>query len=116
MKRFVLTRRAKQDVNDIWDYLAADNIEAADRVLDTLDNAMVKLAKNPGIGHWREELTDKRHPLLSRLFVLDRLSARNEALADYPCSPRRPRCSEHSWPDARRALTDRANSNWLQEK
>ena len=22
---------------------------------------MVKLAKTPGIGHWREELTDKRH-------------------------------------------------------
>ena len=22
---------------------------------------MVKLAKSPGIGHWREELTDKRH-------------------------------------------------------
>jgi antitoxin ParD1/3/4/toxin ParE1/3/4 len=22
---------------------------------------MIKLAKNPGIGHWREELTAKRH-------------------------------------------------------
>jgi plasmid stabilization system protein ParE len=36
MKRFVLTPRAKQDVNDIWDYIADDNIEAADRVLDAL--------------------------------------------------------------------------------
>jgi plasmid stabilization system protein ParE len=61
MKRFVLTPRAKQDVNDIWEYIADDSIEAADRVLDALDNAMVKLAKSPGIGHWREELTDKRH-------------------------------------------------------
>jgi toxin ParE1/3/4 len=26
-----------------------------------LESAMVKLAKNPGVGHWREELTDKRH-------------------------------------------------------
>jgi plasmid stabilization system protein ParE len=48
-------------VNDIWDYIAGDNIEAADRVLDALNNAMVKLAKTPGIGHWREELADKRH-------------------------------------------------------
>jgi plasmid stabilization system protein ParE len=61
MKRFVLTPRAKQDVSDIWDYIAADNIEAADRVLDALERALVKLAKTPGIGHWREELTDKRH-------------------------------------------------------
>jgi toxin ParE1/3/4 len=26
-----------------------------------LDNAIAKVARNPGIGHWREELTDKRH-------------------------------------------------------
>jgi antitoxin ParD1/3/4/toxin ParE1/3/4 len=61
MKRFVLTPRAKQDVNDIWDYIADDSIEAADRLLDALETTMVKLAKSPGIGHWREELTDKRH-------------------------------------------------------
>ena len=61
MKRFILTPRAKQDVNGIWDYIAEDNIEAADRVLDALRDALVKLAKNPGIGHWREELADKRH-------------------------------------------------------
>jgi plasmid stabilization system protein ParE len=61
MKRFVLTPRAKQDVSDIWESIAGDNIEAADRVLDALDNAMMKLTKNPGIGHWREDLTDKRH-------------------------------------------------------
>ena len=61
MKRFILTPRAKQDVNDIWDYIANEDIEAADRVLDALDNAMIKLAKNPGIGHWRDErsLTDR---------------------------------------------------------
>jgi plasmid stabilization system protein ParE len=61
MKRFILTPRAKQDINDIWAYIADDNIEAADRVLDALENAMVKLAKIPGIGHVREELTDRRH-------------------------------------------------------
>lgn len=37
MKRFILTPRAKQDVSDIWDYIADDNIEAADRVLDALE-------------------------------------------------------------------------------
>jgi plasmid stabilization system protein ParE len=63
MKRFILTPRARQDVNDIWDYIyiADDNIKAADRVLDALERAMLKLARNPGLGHWREELADKRH-------------------------------------------------------
>jgi antitoxin ParD1/3/4/toxin ParE1/3/4 len=61
VKRFVLTHRAKQDVSDIWDYIADENIEAADRVLDALETTMVKLAKNPAMGHWREELSDKRH-------------------------------------------------------
>jgi plasmid stabilization system protein ParE len=58
---FILTPRAAQDVNDVWNYIADDNIEAADRVIDALQSAMVKLAKTPGIGHWREDLTDKRH-------------------------------------------------------
>jgi len=40
MKRLVLTPRAEQDVNDIWDYIADDNIEAADRVLDALNKTM----------------------------------------------------------------------------
>ena len=61
MKRFLLTPRAKQDVNEIWDYIADDNIEAADRVLEALEQGMLKLAKTPGIGHRREQLTDKRH-------------------------------------------------------
>jgi antitoxin ParD1/3/4/toxin ParE1/3/4 len=61
VKRCILTPRAKRDVNEIWDYIANDNIEAADRVLDALESAMVKLAKSPGIGHWREELADKSH-------------------------------------------------------
>lgn len=60
MKSFVLTPSAEQDVSDIWDYIADDNIEAANRVLDVLESTMLKLAKNPGIGHWREELTNKR--------------------------------------------------------
>ncbi len=75
MKRFVLTPRAKQDVNEIWNYIAADNIEAADRVLEALDKAMIKLTKNPGIGHWRKELADERHRFFLVYFVLNCLPA-----------------------------------------
>jgi antitoxin ParD1/3/4/toxin ParE1/3/4 len=61
MKPFILTPRAAQDLHDIWGYIADDSIEAADRVLEALYSALLRLAKNPGIGHWREDLADKRH-------------------------------------------------------
>lgn len=61
MRRFVLTPRARQDVDDIWKYIADGNLEAADRILEALEHAMLALAKSPGIGHWREDLADKRH-------------------------------------------------------
>ena len=60
-KPFVLTPRADQDIGDIWDYIAADNIDAADRVLGALEKAMYRLAKTPGVGHLREDLADRRH-------------------------------------------------------
>jgi plasmid stabilization system protein ParE len=61
MKPFVLTPRAEQDLSDIWDYIAADSVDAADRVLTALERAIYKLSKSPGLGHWREDLADKRH-------------------------------------------------------
>jgi plasmid stabilization system protein ParE len=61
MRPFILTPRAEQDVSDIWDYIADDSIEAADRVLAALEKTMHRLAKNPGIGHLREDLADRRH-------------------------------------------------------
>jgi plasmid stabilization system protein ParE len=61
MKSFVFTPLAARDLNEIWDYLAGDSIEAADRVLDAVEKALRGLAKNPGKGHWREDLADRRH-------------------------------------------------------
>lgn len=86
MKRYILTPIAQKDVNDIWDYIASHNIEAADRVIDALESAMVKLTKNPGIGHWREELADKRHRFWLVYSYLIVLPARREAFADRPCA------------------------------
>ncbi len=63
-KPFVLTPRAEQDIGDIWDYIAVDSIDAADRVLTALEKAILRLAKTPGIGHLREDLADRRHRFL----------------------------------------------------
>ena len=110
MKRHVLTPSAKRDVNDIWDYIANDNIEAADRVLDALESAMVKLAKNPGIGHWREELADKRHRFLlvySYLIVIDTKRSR---FRSFVCFMLRVMCKA-SW-DCRRMNRSKTEVSW----
>jgi toxin ParE1/3/4 len=59
MKPFVLTSHAIRDLNQIEDYLAEESIEVAYRVLAGINKAFSKLAKSPGIGHFREDLTDK---------------------------------------------------------
>jgi plasmid stabilization system protein ParE len=59
MKSFLLTSEAIRDLNQIWDYLVEDNFEAANRVLAGIEKTFSKLAKSPGIGHFREDLTDK---------------------------------------------------------
>lgn len=61
MRRFVLTREARSDLLEIWNHIAEDSVEGADRVLARLREAFQALAQTPGIGHYREDLADKRH-------------------------------------------------------
>ena len=57
MKRFELARRALVDLQGIWDYIADDNVAAADRVIADLHQAFQQLAQMPGMGHRRRDLT-----------------------------------------------------------
>ncbi len=57
---YVLTPLAEQDLIDIWDHVATDNISAAHRLLNRLEATIRKLAKTPLIGHFREDLADRR--------------------------------------------------------
>lgn len=61
MTPFVLTRLARQDLEEVWDYLAAENPTAAERVLTRIEETIMKLAKAPGMGDLREDLADRRH-------------------------------------------------------
>jgi antitoxin ParD1/3/4/toxin ParE1/3/4 len=61
MTPFVLTPAATHDLEEIWDYLAAENRKAAEQVLNKVQAAMRKLARTPGMGHLREDLADRRH-------------------------------------------------------
>jgi plasmid stabilization system protein ParE len=45
------------DLEAIWDYIAVDDIDAADRWIERLFSAFESLARNPGMEHARRDLT-----------------------------------------------------------
>ena len=57
MSGYILGREAEQDMDDLWGYIAADSVDAADRLTGRLFEAFEALARNPGLGHTREDLT-----------------------------------------------------------
>jgi plasmid stabilization system protein ParE len=56
MSSYVLGSDAALDLDDIWEYIAADSI-AADRWTGRLFDAFETLGHNPGMGHKREDVT-----------------------------------------------------------
>ena len=60
MKTYSLTSQAAVDFQDIWDYIASDNLSAADRVIAEIAKALQGLADRPGKGHVRQDLTHRK--------------------------------------------------------
>ncbi len=59
MASFIINPEADQDLHDIWEFIALDDIEAADRWDTRLRQAFDLLGRNPGAGHTRKDLTDE---------------------------------------------------------
>jgi plasmid stabilization system protein ParE len=57
VRGFVLGVDAEFDLDDIWEFIATDNIDAADRWIERLFGAFEALGRTPGMGHRREDLT-----------------------------------------------------------
>jgi plasmid stabilization system protein ParE len=57
MSRYRLTPKARADLLAIWSYIAANNVEAADRVEAAIHHACAFLAEYPLCGHTRRDLT-----------------------------------------------------------
>ncbi len=55
MKRIRLTSIARRDLDEIWDSIAADDISAADRVIDGIYDILSKLSEFPSMGVPRGE-------------------------------------------------------------
>ena len=65
---FQLTPRAVEDLEEIWKYIAADSVDAANRVEKALFEAFQKLAEHPHMGCIRKEIT----PLPVRFWTVPR--------------------------------------------
>ncbi|HDR30075.1 type II toxin-antitoxin system RelE/ParE family toxin, partial [Rhodovulum sp.] len=50
MVQVYFTRAAREDLIAIWTHIADDNPQAADRVLDRLEESANRLADNPQMG------------------------------------------------------------------
>lgn len=59
MSEFVFHPGALTDLSEIWEYIAADNPNAADRVLDEIQEAIRALVPFPQSGHRRPDLTSR---------------------------------------------------------
>jgi plasmid stabilization system protein ParE len=47
------------DLNDIWEFIAQDSVDAADRVLDEIQKAINMLVRAPLAGHLRPDLNSR---------------------------------------------------------
>ena len=57
MSNYLLGSGVERDLDIIWEYIADDNLDAADRWIAKIFDAFEALARTPGIGHTREDLT-----------------------------------------------------------
>lgn len=74
--RLTRTALAEADLIDIWRTIAEENPQAADRVLDRIDNACIRLAKHPQIGPARPDLRpDLRYLPADNYLILYRVLA-----------------------------------------
>ena len=62
MSGYTLSVDADFDLDEIWEYIAADDLNAADRWIGKLFDAFEALGRMPGMGHKRDDLTD--YPVL----------------------------------------------------
>ena len=59
MGDFLYSLEAREDLLEIWEFIAQDDLDSADRVEREIEQAVTKLAANPQLGHIRSDLTSK---------------------------------------------------------
>ena len=59
MSEFVFHPSAIADLGEIWEYLASESLDAADRVREEIYEAIQSLVPFPYVGHARPDLTSR---------------------------------------------------------
>ena len=76
MSRVDVTPQAQEDLTEIWLFIAEDNPVAADGVVDAIERACLRLARNPELGPPRPDIArGLRYVPVGRLLVLYRIIA-----------------------------------------
>ncbi len=73
-RRLFRTRRARQDLIDIWQHIAEENAVAADNVLDRVDERSSELLDHPELGPARDDIRPGlRHLRVGEYLILYRI-------------------------------------------
>ena len=59
MSGYAFHPEAFADLDEIWEYIAGDNIDAADQVVADIHSTLATLATSPLVGHRRPDLTTR---------------------------------------------------------
>jgi toxin ParE1/3/4 len=59
MKQFRVSPAARTDLDDIWFYIAQNNVNAADKLVHAIVSRFSKLVATPQLGRRREELSPR---------------------------------------------------------
>ena len=70
MNQFRVSAVARADLDDIWFYIAQDNVEAADKFIQLVVARFPKLAGWPDIGRQRKELSPQMRSLVVGQYVI----------------------------------------------
>ncbi len=74
MPRLIRTAQAEEDLIDIWSYIAQDNSQAADTLLEDIDQKCELLANNPALGPERPDIAPElRYFPVGRYLILYRM-------------------------------------------
>ena len=76
MSRIRYSTRSREDLFEIWRYVATHNSEAvADRVFDNIERACGRLKDHPGLGRGRPEIhADARSLVIDRWLAIYRVA------------------------------------------
>ncbi|TVS15948.1 MAG: type II toxin-antitoxin system RelE/ParE family toxin [Gammaproteobacteria bacterium] len=75
-RRIVRTRRADEDLIAIWQSIAAEDLAAADRILDAIDARCQQLPRHPFSGPAKEDIgRGMRHLVAGHYMILYRIES-----------------------------------------